>query len=234
METKKFCTQCGAEIPNGSQFCPSCGKKAGTTTQTIATQSVPQPHANTNGQKQSVAIKNNSHFLLDKEMFYLHTLLYYGPILISALIMMASATVGIILFIASLIFAGYIIPAKIMHREAVYDGQNIVLNPGAKIKQFSKKIVVNEIAHIRIRKVNKGYFETRKKILYLQGVAGKYDVIAFDTATQKNALIICFYKKGNMDQFLPILNQALAEHNKDISLIDRNDTLVKIKDFEKE
>src|SRR5574344_164396 len=98
METKKFCTQCGAEIPNGSQFCPSCGKKAETTTQTTATQSVPQPHANTNGQKQSVAIKNTSHFLLDKEMFYLHTLLYYGPILISALIMMASATVGIILF----------------------------------------------------------------------------------------------------------------------------------------
>lgn len=234
METKKFCTQCGAEIPNGSQFCPSCGKKAETTTQTTAAQSVPQPHANTNSQKQSVAIKDGNHILINKEMFYLYTLLYYGPTLVSLLIMMASTTTGLILFIASLIFAYYILPAKIMHREAVYDGQNIVLNPGAKMKQFSKKISVNEISHIRIRKVNKNCFDTRRKILYLQGHFGKYDVIAFDTATQKNALIICFYKKGNMDQFLPILNQALAEHNKDISLIDRNDTLVKIKDFEKE
>src|SRR5574344_880698 len=230
METKKFCTQCGAEIPNDSQFCPSCGKKTETITQATAAQSVPKPQSNTNGQKQSVNIKSNNHMLLSKSMFFIYLLLFYVPIIISLLIMSAAPGIGIILFIAALVFAGFILPAKIMHREVAYDGQNILLNPNAKINKFSDKIAVADIASIRIRRVKKSGFDTRTKIKYLQGGAGKYDVIAFDTAAQKNALMIVFYKKGNMDEFLPILTQALAEHGKDASIINRNDTVEKIKD----
>ncbi|MCK9171413.1 MAG: hypothetical protein M0P01_13450 [Treponema sp.] len=181
-----------------------------------------------------VAIRKPLHLLMNRKLFILYNVLIYLPVLLSLFVMAASVGFGIVLLIAAFVFADYVLPRKLLKRAASYDGNDIILNPDSKIAKFTEHVPAAEVTAVRIRRVKKPVFDTRFRSRYLNGYTGKYDVMAFDTADRKNALDIVFYAKGNIDEFMPALKKALADHGKNESVISRNEMPVTIKQFEKE
>ena len=60
---------------------------------------------------------------------------------------------------------------------------------------------------------------------------GKFYVISFDSENKDESLSVWSIKKGNLDDFIPIIENAFNENGISIQ-IDRNDTLMTGKEFE--
>jgi hypothetical protein len=185
-------------------------------------------------EERKVAIRKPLHLLMNRKLFIMYNVFVYLPVLLSLFVMAAGVGFGIVLLIAACVFDNYVLPRKLINRTVSYDGTDIILNPDSVIAKFTERVSVADITGVRIRRVKKPVFDTRFRSRYLNGYAGKYDVMAFDTADRNNALDIAFYDKGNVDEFIPVLKKALEEHAKDASIINRNETPVTIKQFEKE
>ena len=59
---------------------------------------------------------------------------------------------------------------------------------------------------------------------------GKFYVISFDSTNKEESLSVWSIKKGNLDNFIPIIENAFNENGISIQ-IDRNDTLMTGKEF---
>ena len=117
---------------------------------------------------------------------------------------------------------------KIFKRSIKYDSstKSFIKNPSCKLKFAIRSISLDKIQKVRIRYVKKGYLDGQ----YSLNDMGKFYVISFDSANKEESLSVWSIKKGNLDDFIPIIENAFNENSLSIQ-IDRNDTLMSGKDF---
>ena len=137
--------------------------------------------------------------------------------------------IGLILILAAIIFA--IIGRKIFRQSILFDDTQkmFIYNAHSHLNFTIKKIALSDIKSIRIRYVKVGIMDAK----YSLNDPGKYNVISFDAVDNSKSLSVWFSKPRNLDEFIPVVENALQQNGKSIS-IDKKQDLIKLVEFTKE
>ncbi len=212
-----FCSKCGKEINDNVKFCPNCGN-------TIGENVVSTVPINSNISSNEIFIKG--YRCAEDTAYYAFTYFLPLAILLLGIWIWQYSGFGLVLALVGFILAFVI--RIIFKRSIKYDSftKSFVKNPSSKLKFAIKSISLDKIQKVRIRYVKKGYLDGQ----YSLNDMGKFYVISFDSANKEESLSVWSIKKGNLDDFIPIIENAFNENSLSIQ-IDRNDTLMSGKDF---
>ena len=222
-----FCPNCGKEMADESQFCPECGA-AVTTNKATAGENVRVREVSSSSLKNEVFVRG--YRCAGNSKYYAFT--FFLPVaiaLLGAFVCEGIPSIGLIIIIGAIIFA--CIDRKIFKQSIMYDeAQNtFVYNAHSKLKFTVKKIPVSDIQRVRVRYVKVGLMDAK----YSLNDPGKYQVIALDSSDSKKSLSVWFSKKGNAEEFFPVLENVLKMNGKNVG-IDKKNELLKLSDFTKE
>ena len=217
-----FCSKCGKEINDNVKFCPNCGNAIGkedspnTSSSTII---------NSNNSNNEIFIQG--YRCAEDTPYYAFT--YFLPLAILLLGGWICEYTGFGVVIALVGFVLTFFIRIIFKRSIKYDSftKSFVKNPSCKLKFAIRSISLDKIQKVRIRYVKKGYLDGRFSLNDM----GKFYVISFDSENKDESLSVWSIKKGNLDDFIPIIENAFNENGISIQ-IDRNDTLMTGKEFE--
>lgn len=212
-----FCSKCGKEINDNVKFCPNCGNTIGGS---ITSNTINNPNISTN----EIFIKG--YRCAEDTAYYAFTYFLPLAILLLGVWIWQYSGFGLVLALVGFILAFII--RKIFKRSIKYDSstKSFIKNPSCKLKFAIKSISLDKIQKVRIRYVKKGYLDGQ----YSLNDMGKFYVISFDSANKEESLSVWSIKKGNLDKFIPIIENAFNENGISIQ-IDRNDTLMSGKEF---
>lgn len=212
-----FCSKCGKEINDNVKFCPNCGNTIGGS---ITSNTINNPNISTN----EIFIKG--YRCAEDTPYYAFTYFLPLAILLLGIWIWQYSGFGLVLALVGFILAFII--RKIFKRSIKYDSstKSFIKNPSCKLKFAIKSISLDKIQKVRIRYVKKGYLDGQ----YSLNDMGNFYVISFDSANKEESLSVWSIKKGNLDDFIPIIENAFNENSLSIQ-IDRNDTLMSGKDF---
>lgn len=212
-----FCSKCGKEINDNVKFCPNCGN-------TIGENVVSTVPINSNISSNEIFIKG--YRCAEDTAYYAFTYFLPLAILLLGVWIWQYSGFGLVLALCGFVLAFVI--RIIFKRSIKYDSftKSFVKNPSSKLKFAIKSISLDKIQKVRIRYVKKGYLDGQ----YSLNDMGKFYVISFDSANKEESLSVWSIKKGNLDDFIPIIENAFNENSLSIQ-IDRNDTLMSGKDF---
>lgn len=225
-----FCKNCGKEIPNDSKFCPECGVALAFVENTNKEKTVtesPKTSYKTAAEKE-VLIRGFRYASSKKSKF--------------SFIMTDLPTLGIFAnFVLLIIFQGwlwfvllglwtlfYYVARFIFRQSIIYntESKDFIYNAHSKVPSTKITLNINELKGIRFRYVKVTYNACYSNAIDM----GKYHVISFDAVDDAKSFDVWFPKKGNAEEFLPIIESALAENNSTIK-IDKKEELVKFYDF---
>lgn len=212
-----FCSKCGKEINDNVKFCPNCGN-------TIGENVVSTAPINSNISSNEIFIEG--YRCAEDTAYYAFTYFLPLAILLLGIWIWQYSGFGLVLALCGFVLAFVI--RIIFKRSIKYDSftKSFVKNPSSKLKFAIKSISLDKIQKVRIRYVKKGYLDGQ----YSLNDMGKFYVISFDSANKEESLSVWSIKKGNLDDFIPIIENAFNENSLSIQ-IDRNDTLMSGKDF---
>ena len=212
-----FCSKCGKEINDNVKFCPNCGNTIGGS---ITSNTINNPNISTN------EIFITGYRCAEDTAYYAFTYFLPLAILLLGIWIWQYTGFGVVLALVGFILAFVI--RIIIKRSIKYDSftKSFVKNPSSKLKFAIKSISLDKIQKVRIRYVKKGYLDGQ----YSLNDMGKFYVISFDSSNKEESLSVWSIKKGNLDDFIPIIENAFNENSLSIQ-IDRNDTLMSGKDF---
>lgn len=221
-----FCSNCGKEIPEGSQFCPECGAAVSGNGNTAARAG--SGTAVMSPSKNEVFVRGYK--CAGNSKYYAFT--FFLPLAVAvlgALIYEGMPGFGAILIIVGIVFACII--RKIFKQSIMYDETQklFVYNAHSKLNFTVKKIAVADVQRVRIRYVKVGLMDAK----YSLNDPGKYHVIALDAADNNNSVSVWFSKNGNVEEFIPVIENAMKQNGKNI-VIDRKEDLIKLAEFSKE
>ncbi len=212
-----FCSKCGKEINDNVKFCPNCGNTIG---RSVTSNTINNPNISTN------EIFIQGYRCAEDTPYYAFTYFLPLAILLLGVWIWQYTGFGVVLALCGFILAFVI--RIIFKRSIKYDSftKSFVKNPSCKLKFAIKSISIDKIQKIRIRYVKKGYLDGQ----YSLNDMGKFYVISFDSENKEESLSVWSIKKGNLDKFIPIIENAFNENGISIQ-IDRNDTLMSGKEF---
>ena len=216
-----FCSKCGKEINDNVKFCPNCGNAIGkedspnTSSSTII---------NSNNSNNEIFIQG--YRCAEDTPYYAFTYFLPLAILLLGVWICEYTGFGVVLALVGFVLAFFI--RKIFKRSIKYDSstKSFIKNPSCKLKFAIRSISLDKIQKVRIRYVKKGYLDGK----YSLNDMGKFYVISFDSENKEESLSVWSIKKGNLDDFIPIIENAFNENGISIQ-IDRNDTLMTGKEF---
>ena len=219
-----FCSSCGNQVQDGVAYCPSCGapvKNSGTQSNV----SSPVTNSQNTNFKREVFVRGFK--CAGGGMYYAFS--YYVPLIIFFLgcFLCNYTDFGLFLVLVGIVFALFV--KKIFKQSILYDDNQkvFIYNAHSHLSFTMRTVKLSDVKNIRLR-----YVKIDWSGAYTLNDPGKYHVICFDTADSKQALKVWFPKNGNMEEFIPALEQAVRDSGNAIA-IDRNDTLMKNwKDFE--
>ena len=216
-----FCSKCGKEINDNVKFCPNCGNAIGkedspnTSSSTII---------NSNNSNNEIFIQG--YRCAEDTPYYAFTYFLPLAILLLGVWIWEYTGFGVVIALVGFVLAFFI--RKIFKRSIKYDSstKSFIINPSCKLKFAIRSISLDKIQKVRIRYVKKGYLDGQ----YSLNDMGKFYVISFDSTNKEESLSVWSIKKGNLDNFIPIIENAFNENGISIQ-IDRNDTLMTGKEF---
>ena len=216
-----FCSKCGKEINDNVKFCPNCGNAIGkedspnTSSSTII---------NSNNSNNEIFIQG--YRCAEDTPYYAFTYFLPLAILLLGVWIWEYTGFGVVIALVGFVLAFFI--RKIFKRSIKYDSstKSFIKNPSCKLKFAIRSISLDKIQKVRIRYVKKGYLDGQ----YSLNDMGKFYVISFDSTNKEESLSVWSIKKGNLDDFIPIIENAFNENGISIQ-IDRNDTLMTGKEF---
>lgn len=216
-----FCSKCGKEINDNVKFCPNCGNAIGkedspnTSSSTII---------NSNNSNNEIFIQG--YRCAEDTPYYAFTYFLPLAILLLGVWIWEYTGFGVVIALVGFVLAFFI--RKIFKRSIKYDSstKSFIKNPSCKLKFAIRSISLDKIQKVRIRYVKKGYLDGQ----YSLNDMGKFYVISFDSTNKEESLSVWSIKKGNLDNFIPIIENAFNENGISIQ-IDRNDTLMTGKEF---
>ena len=219
-----FCSKCGKEINDNVKFCPNCGNAIGKEDSPNTSSSTIINSNNSNNSNNEIFIQG--YRCAEDTPYYAFTYFLPLAILLLGVWIWEYTGFGVVIALVGFVLAFFI--RIIFKRSIKYDSstKSFIKNPSCKLKFAIRSISLDKIQKVRIRYVKKGYLDGQ----YSLNDMGKFYVISFDSTNKEESLSVWSIKKGNLDDFIPIIENAFNENGISIQ-IDRNDTLMTGKEF---